>query len=304
MLDDLEGRHMKTFISVLEEKSFSRAAERLGYVQSTVTAQIRQLEETCGRKLFNRLPRGVEPTDAGLRFSAYAYRFVRLSESLTESLEQLDEPHGTVRLCALESFCVARLANFIPAFLQQFPRVQLHLTTGFLADVVEQTIQQRIQIGIVASPPKEDTLEFTPLLDERLVMVTNSPLYARFEKSGWEGIRDAQMIGYGPDCLYHTYGQEILEKAGFRPSSWMDLPSVELIKQTVGHGMGIALLPEINVVSELKAGILHAIPIEQELKLTHGLITSKQRELGAATKALKQFFNHFSFTEKLQGEQS
>ncbi|MCY9656119.1 LysR family transcriptional regulator, partial [Paenibacillus thiaminolyticus] len=56
MIELLEGRVMKTFIAVMEEKSFSRAAERLGYVQSTVTTHIQSLEQACKQKLFHRLP--------------------------------------------------------------------------------------------------------------------------------------------------------------------------------------------------------------------------------------------------------
>ncbi|WP_309273281.1 LysR family transcriptional regulator [Paenibacillus sp.] len=68
----LEGRFSKTFIVVMEEQSFSRAADKLGYVQSTVTTHIQLLEQACGQKLFHRLSRGVKPTAAGEKLMKYA----------------------------------------------------------------------------------------------------------------------------------------------------------------------------------------------------------------------------------------
>ena len=61
-----------TFLTVMEEKNFSRAADKLGYVQSTVTTHIAQLEKASGKKLFDRLPRGVEPTEAGTALARFA----------------------------------------------------------------------------------------------------------------------------------------------------------------------------------------------------------------------------------------
>ena len=86
MLDKLDGRVIQTFIAVFEEKSISRAAERLGYVQSTVTIQLRALEEAFGERLFDRLPRGVEPTEAGVKAAPYFYRFIQLGEVMQEAM--------------------------------------------------------------------------------------------------------------------------------------------------------------------------------------------------------------------------
>lgn len=104
MINSLEGRFFQAFIALLEEKSFSRAGERLGYVQSTVTTHIQQLEKICGQKLFHRFPRGVEPTEAGKVFSKYAYQYVHLSESLKESMNDMDQPCGTINIRLQESF--------------------------------------------------------------------------------------------------------------------------------------------------------------------------------------------------------
>jgi LysR family transcriptional regulator, cell division regulator len=104
VIELLEGRFFKTFIAVIEEKSFSRAADKLGYVQSTVTSHIQLLEQACKQKLFHRLSRGVKPTEAGEKFLKYAYQFIHLGTSIEEAMNELEQPGGTVHLRMQESF--------------------------------------------------------------------------------------------------------------------------------------------------------------------------------------------------------
>lgn len=130
-LERLDGRSLITFLTVLEAGSISRAAERLGYVQSTVTSQIQQLEQSCGRRLFHRRPRGVIPTEAGETLAVYVREFLHLGQLLEEALGSFDEPRGVVRVRALESFCVTRLSDFLHDFFTEFPGITLHLETGF-----------------------------------------------------------------------------------------------------------------------------------------------------------------------------
>jgi DNA-binding transcriptional LysR family regulator len=95
MIELLEGRFFKTFLAVMEEKSFSRAADKLGYVQSTVTTHIQFLENACKQKLFHRLSRGVKPTAAGEKLVKFAYQFVQLGSSIEEAMGEIEQPRGT-----------------------------------------------------------------------------------------------------------------------------------------------------------------------------------------------------------------
>lgn len=288
MLDQLDGKIIKTFIAVYEEKSFSRAAEKLGYVQSTVTSQIQQLELISGSKLFHRLPRGVEPTDVGLEMSVYAYQFLRLGESLEEALTKLEHPSGIVRLCALESFCVSRMPVFLLQFLPRYPLIRLHLTNGFLGEAVEHITRNRMDLAIVAQDPEQEHVAFTPLLEEKLVFICSEELKIQVQRDGLRTIESRPMIHFSGRCMYTARAQETLRTSGLKPMEQMEFPSVELVKQTVKLSMGIALVPEINVKSELAEGTLHILPGLEPLTLTHGFIQHKERELRAAARVFKE----------------
>lgn len=293
MLESWEGRFFITFTAVLEEKSFSGAADRLGYVQSTVTSHIRHLETASGKKLFHRLPRGVEPTEAGLLLAPYAYQFIQLGHSLQDAFSEPGMPSGIVRIGALESFAISHLPHFLTGFLQQYTKIKLHLTPGLQHDITAQVVNHRADLGIVPKAPERDDLLFTPLIEEKLLLICAPALEERFAQLGWKALHDNAFISFGDQCIYHTYGRDMLREVDVELADHLSFSSVELIKQTVACGMGISFIPESNVANEVAAGTLLSLPLNQELLLTHGIITHKAREPKAAAQAFIQQLKSF-----------
>lgn len=287
MLDKLEGRFFITFLSVLEEGSFSRSADKLGYVQSTVTAHIQQLENACGQKLFHRMPRGVQPTEAGHSLAEYARQFRQLGTLLEEQMTRFDEPRGEVRMRTMESFCVTRLGRFLPGFFSEYPDVTLRLDTGFQGDIVEETLRHAIDFGIVPRDPGRDDLLFEPLVTEPMVFAASPTLADRINRSGWESLNQERIIGFGPRCLYQTVAGSLLEGNGLRGLDQVEFPSTELIRQMVSYGRGVAFLPRAAITEQLNSGSIAEIPLADPVTLTHGLITHKDRALSAAAKIFK-----------------
>ncbi len=287
MLDKLEGRFLITFLSVLEDGSFSRSADKLGYVQSTITSHIQQLELACGQKLFHRMPRGVQPTDAGLSLAEYARQFRQLGTLLEEQMTRLDEPRGEVRLRTMESFCVTRLGKFLPGFFAEYPDVTLRLETGFQGDIVEETIRHGIDFGIVPRDPGRDDLLFEPLMPEPMVFAASRTIAETVNREGWQSLERERVIGFGPRCLYQTLAGSLLEGQGLRGIDQAEFPSTELIRQMISHGRGVAFLPRAAVEEQLESGSIAEINLPEPVTLTHGLITRKDRALSAAAKIFK-----------------
>jgi DNA-binding transcriptional LysR family regulator len=282
LIEQMDGRVMKTFVAVLEEKSFSKAAVRLGYVQSTVTAHIKQMEGMAGKQLFRRMPRGVEPTEVGLEVAPFAYHFLKLGVSLQEALSELDEPKGTVSMRALESFCVPFLPQLLITFFKEFPLIQLRLETGFQADIIEEVVSYRADFGIVPRDPEHSDLEFLPLVKDELLWVA-SPAMAGLNLEA----QIQQVIGFGNRCIYQAYAHDLLREKGTSPLSTLDFNSLEMVKQTVHCGMGLAMLPRSAVKAELESCQLVALPYESPVPLQHGLIQVKGRELSTASQIWK-----------------
>lgn len=288
MLEMLEGRSLVTFLTVVGEGSFSRAAEKLGYVQSTVTSQIQMLEQICGKKLFHRLSRGVKPTDAGEKLAVYARQFAQLGQLLEEDLGNLDRARGSVRVRALESFCVTRLNGFMSSFFAEYPEVTLLLETGFQGDIVEHVASHEIDFGIVPKDPERDDIMFEPLIEENLVIVCSKELAGRIRSEDWSRLTGVQVIGFGRRCVYHNDGLRILAGLGLPESApQAEFPSTEMIRHMVSCGLGIAFVPEITMEKEFAAGSVVSIPIPKPVRLNHGLIWHRDRVLGTPAKVFR-----------------
>jgi DNA-binding transcriptional LysR family regulator len=278
MLNELDGRSIRTFQTVVEERSFSRAADKLGYVQSTVTNHIAQLERASGKKLFDRLPRGVEPTEAGLALARFAEQFKALSQALEDELQCTERPSGVLRIRVLESYCIARLPGLLAEYAERYEAVELQLSTGFLNDICERVLDGRDELGIVPRDPMHDGLIFTPLVQEEMVWVS--------APSG-EGNRKRKdaYISYGNQCYYHGVGEQLLQAAGQPTMVHLRYPSIELIKRMVQSGYGISLLPRVNAADEIRAGQLIQLALPVPEPIQHGFIQLRGKQLRPAAAA-------------------
>ncbi|GIO29709.1 MULTISPECIES: LysR family transcriptional regulator [Paenibacillus] len=287
MIELLEGRFFKTFIVVMEEQSFSRAADKLGYVQSTVTTHIQLLEQACGQKLFHRLSRGVKPTAAGEKLLKYAYQFIHLGTSIEEAMNEIEQAQGTVYLRMQESFFLTRFSLFMQHFVKEFPKVKLRIESGFHQDILDQVLNHAIDFGIVPRDPKRNDILFYPLVEEKLIFVASAALAREVGREGLERLNQEAMISFGTDCLYHTQAGMALQDAGIDVMEAIELPSLEMIKQSVQCGIGFGLVPEIAVKKELEDGDLKLLPISSANDSMHGLIVHKNRELSYPARLLQ-----------------
>ncbi|SDE37619.1 DNA-binding transcriptional regulator, LysR family [Paenibacillus sp. UNCCL117] len=286
MLDRLEGRFFRTFIAVLEEGGIGRAAEKLGYVQSTVTTQIRLLEESVGQRLFDRLPRGVEPTEAGRRLASYAYRFLELGTELEAGMTDEREPRGTVRLRALESFAAAFLWEPLQAFMARYGQVEVQLDCGFQSDTIEALRERRIELGLIPGDPGLADIEFLPIADDELIWVAAPAQAARLAADGSAAVGSLRLIGFGPRCAYTAEAEASLARMGAAVSMRAEFASLEMIVQAVRSGWGLAFIPRSSVRPELAAGELAVCAGLGGKSFSHGLVRLKRKALSLPAELL------------------
>jgi DNA-binding transcriptional LysR family regulator len=129
----MEIRNLKTFLKVADLKNFTRAGVELGYSQTNVSAQIRQLEQGLGAPLFNRIGRHVTLTQYGEELLPYARRIVTAATEMDSFLKSDDSLGGTVRLGMAESLFDLAGEETVRAYHRRFPRVKLELTVDATA---------------------------------------------------------------------------------------------------------------------------------------------------------------------------
>src|SRR5205807_2537448 len=149
----MDTRQLAAFCAVVERKSFSQAAERLGVTQPAVSLQIRSLEQRLGRQLLDRSGRRVEPTEAGLRLYASAQRLLALEESLLEELAEDEEGalSGTLELGASTGPGGTVVPLLLCEFQEEHPELRVRLTVSDTQTVVDRVADRELELGIVGA---------------------------------------------------------------------------------------------------------------------------------------------------------
>ena len=173
----MEFRRLNTFRTVAAELSFTRAAARLGYVQSAVTSHIKALEDELGVRLFDRLGRRIMLTHAGSQLLCYAGQILQLADEATAMVSQAGEPTGPVIVSAPEMLCAYRLPPVIRELHRQHPGIQLLFRsnpTGALDSSLRHALADGdIDAAIVLDEnlTSTDSLNVEHLTSEPLVVV-------------------------------------------------------------------------------------------------------------------------------------
>lgn len=257
----MEMRQLQMYVALCEELNFTRTAERMHTVQSNVTAQIRQLEEELGARLFDRLPRRVALTDAGARFLPHAQRVLAAADEGSRAVRFGDTPSGRLRIGAPESVLTYRLPAALRRFRERYANVEL-----VLRPYVDWPLTQPLQDGDfdialrLADRLDEKALQSHIVGTEKIVLAA-SPDHPLTQRKALRAIdlRGESLLLTEVGCAYRKKLDRVLAAAGAKPDSITEFASVEAIKQCAVLGMGIALLPEIVVAGELAKRRLRAL---------------------------------------------
>lgn len=149
----MELRQITTFIRAAQFESFSKAAASLGYSQSAVTVQIRQLEEELHVRLFDRMYKRVVLTAQGKQFLDSAYNIIQEVNHAALSLSVEGELNGQLHIGTLESLCYARLPGIARRFRVQHPKVSIQITTGIPEELIAKMERGELDIIYILEEP-------------------------------------------------------------------------------------------------------------------------------------------------------
>jgi DNA-binding transcriptional LysR family regulator len=232
---------LRSFVSVVDAGGFTRAGERVHRTQSTVSQQIKRLEDDLGQLLLIRTGKDVTPTEAGERLLSYARRLLALAEEARDVVARPDY-QGAVRLGIPEDFAASRLARLLAAFSRSHPNLRLDVRSD-----QSLTLRRELEFGhLDLALFKRDAGEKGGIASwpERVHWVT-SKTRPRDLSTG-----SVPLIGFPGGCLYRARAIHALEAAG---RSWhMAYTSSSLagIQAAVAAGMGLSILSEMAILSD------------------------------------------------------
>lgn len=228
---------LRIFLAVAENGSVSKAAEKLNYVQSNVTARIKNLEEDLDQQLFYRKSRGMLPTPAGENLIRYARKIIHLTEEAKNSIDENGSLNGQLNFGSMETTAAIRLPKPLAKFHHKYPQVEINLHTGTTAELRQMVLDYKLEGAFIGGPFNHPDIVQKEIFREEMVLVT---------QDGLSGIDDPEikaLIGFKAGCSYQEQLDSWLTDSGRPALKVMQFGSLEAILGCVHAGMGISLLP-------------------------------------------------------------
>src|SRR3954468_8629795 len=259
----MDTRQLAAFCAVVERKSFSQAAERLGVTQPAVSLQIRSLEQRLGRQLLDRSGRRAEPTEAGRVLYASAQRLLALEEHLLEELQADAEGAvtGTLELGASTGPGGTVVPLLLCEFHEQNPDVRVRLTVSDTQTLVDQVANRALELGIVGAARRHRGVAFEPFFRDEVVLAC--PAGHRFagRTVPLSELRTEPLIVMQEGAGVRQVIEDELRAAGVRLKELdvrLELGLQESVRSAVVGGYGVAFISRQAVDADIAAGTVAA----------------------------------------------
>nr|WP_214652175.1 LysR substrate-binding domain-containing protein [Novosphingobium jiangmenense] len=239
-------RQLRYFNALAETLNFHRAAERLHISQPPLTVAIRKLEEDLGVALFERDPRGVRLTTAGLAAIAPAREALAAAEKVREAVRQgAAGLRGRLSVGFIGSAIGDLLPRIVPPFRKAYPEVELALEELNSVEIVRAIAARRLDIGLVRLPVMDSAPVAIDVIeeDELVAVLPASDVLARRKTLDLGALADRAFIIYSPVSVLHATIRLACHRAGFAPRVAQEAVQVQTILSLVEAGLGVALVP-------------------------------------------------------------
>jgi DNA-binding transcriptional LysR family regulator len=233
---------LRSFVSVVDAGGFTRAGERVHRTQSTVSQQIRRLEEDLGQTLLKRDGREVTPTEAGERLLSYARRLLALAEEARDVVAR-PGPDGAVRLGIPEDFAAYRLAKLLAAFSRAHPSLRLDVRADQSLNLKRDVERGDLDLALLKRGADDERAAIAAW-PEQVYWVTSKSHPVNLDSGS------LPLIGFPLGCIYRTRAIHALESAGRAWHMAYTSSSLAGIQAAVAAGMGLSILSDMSVQAD------------------------------------------------------
>lgn len=290
----VEIRHLHYFMAVCEELHFTKAAEKLGISQPTLSQQIRVLEDELVMPLFDRIGKKIVVTEAGSLLFSYATEMLTTLQNVKDAINDLQElQRGQISVGIMPSDLDYRITQLVIDFHQKFPKVKLRILASI--DIMRQVLENEVDIGIGTNVEPDDRLVIIPLRREEYVLTVSQehPL------ANQTAITIAELKGL-PMVMYPEgfFGREIVEEAvkkhGFQLHSILETSSVTSIMNLVRANIGATVQP-YHLIQQINDPTLCSIRISdgapsRSLSIIYRVDRYVSQATTAFIKQIKEYF--------------
>ena len=265
----MNTKNLETLMAIIETGSFQKAATRLDYTPSAVTSQIKQLENELSIKLFEKIGRKMELTQAAKDILPFIETILSNVEQLHNYKKDVSEITGTLRLVAPDSIFIYNMQPLIKEILHTAPNICLIVNSLPSHEINQAIVDGSADIGIDCDKGNfPETLVHKSLRSVAACLIA-SPF---IDPKETDFITPHQrkpfaIIGNEPKANYQTALTEYLDTKDIVLRPFMKFQSIEAVKRSVMNDLGIAYVPKFSVEDELKRGSLVQLKTELDSKL-------------------------------------
>jgi DNA-binding transcriptional LysR family regulator len=278
---------LQVFLTVANEKSFSRAAEKLLRTQPAISLALQRLEQELGEKLIDRSGKDLILTDAGRSVLEYARRFESLQRELDNSLAELrDNSAGRLTIGANESTTIYLLRH-IEKYRALYPKVKVQVRRSLSSKIPSELLDGNLELGVISYDPSDKNLKSKVIYTDALAFIV-SPRH-RLAKSKSVSISELGSETFIAHNVVSPYRDLVLQAfQGHKVPLCMEveMPTIETIRKLVQNNLGVAFLPRMCVEQEIDQKLLCEVRVKEihvERKIR--LVYPTRRVLSHAAKA-------------------
>lgn len=286
MKPTLDSRQLLAFSALARRGSFTLAAKDMFLTQSAVSHAIKSLEDDVGCRLLDRVGRRVLLTQAGEQFLRHTEKILREMEAARAGLDSLSKwGHGRLRVGASTTACQHILPTVLREFRQSYPKCVIRIEPGDHGHQLELLRGGQIDLAIVLEPPNGFAeFMFLPLFQDELKFVV-APMHpwAKQGRAPRESIESETLVLYNKASQTFRLVSEYFREEKVTLSNYIELGSMEAIKELVKIGIGAGVLAPWIARGELESGSLVMLPLgARRLRRRWGVAHLKGRRLALA----------------------
>jgi DNA-binding transcriptional LysR family regulator len=285
----MEILQLETFLAVATYGGFHRAAGALRISQPAVSARISTLEESLGTRLFEREHGKFSLSLAGKALRPHAEQLLRQVAIARQAVHEMYPiAGGALPIAASLSICTYLLPEVLKKYQESHPNVIVSVRSGNSAQVLKMVLDGEVDLGIARSlnHPEVETIQ---LRDDPLILVGHPghPALAR-RKLRLEELESMPIISYDRGSSDWTLMNGLFRRDGLLPNIVLEVETIEACKRMVLRKLGLAFLPQIAVVDELRRGKLCPLEItdSEPLRRSLDVILPRRRPLSKSAKEL------------------
>jgi DNA-binding transcriptional LysR family regulator len=286
---------LQTFIAVVQEGSFSRAAHKLNRSQPAISQTIRKLEEELGEALLDRSSRDGTLTDAGQVVYEYAQKLVNLRMEAQGALTELRElSRGKLSIAANEFTCLY-LLPVLDEFRRLYPTIKIAVQRSLASRIPDELLNHNAELGVVSFRPNSPDLQSISVYSDQLTFI----VHRKHPLAGQDRVKIQQLgaevfIAHNVQSPYRLKVIDAFRKSKTPLNMNVELPTIESIKKFVAMGNGVALLPRIAVQEDLGMKLVNVPVPELQFERKLRIVYRKRSQLSHAATAFLRVAQSFA----------